>query len=193
MSIHKIEDNQIFCLMDYETTGLAMNGVKPIEIGMIFIDKCLNILHKYESLINWWDAGDFLSEVWNDQENNAYQSHKIPKYDVINNGKHPNVIRVDIKKIIQKINKGKNKPIIISDNPFFEMFFTEVLFKCAIGATPFHYNAWSVMPLFPLFGVQMNKTHRAMEDCEELYKGFEKLVILKNINCPFNPLLGELT
>lgn len=170
MSIHTISKDQIFALTDFETTGLADKRSVPIEVGIIFVDKNMKIITQYSSLINWWGKYDARKKYeWNRFEIDASKVHGITKTDVIKNGKDPETVCDEIEKIIAKINKSENKPIIISDNSFFEVHFMQILFEMYIDETPFHYNAWSVLPFVSYCGAKMLKTHRAIEDCNQMY------------------------
>lgn len=164
--------DQIFCFMDYETTGVDTSSgtkVRPIQIGCVWTDYQLNGLYTYQSLIKWSEF--MLWTEWPDECQGAYNVHKIPLTKVQKKGKWPHEIvmkLIEIDKKVRKNDTNKYKPVIISDAPNFEMFFTEMLFGSRGNPEfSFHYNAWSVYPTLKLLDVKMGKKpHDALSDAQ---------------------------
>lgn len=181
-------ENQFFVFMDYETTGVDTSSgtmVKPIQIGCVYTDRWLNELYSYQELIKW---SDFIGmKDWPLYAHGAYNIHKIPVKKVLKKGKWANEVALKLIKIDNKIRKNlpdkQFKPVIISDAPNFEMFFTEMIFGSrGHPSFPFHYNAWSVYPTLKLLDVKMGrKPHDALSDAklmlEAMREVYEKLDI----------------
>lgn len=172
--------DQFFCFMDYETTGVDTSSgtkVRPIQIGCIYTDRWLNELYSYQDLIKW---SDFVRwDKWPLATMGAYNVHRIPLKKV-QKGKWPHDVAMKLIKIDKKVRKGvtdKYKPVIISDAPNFEMFWSEMIFGSRQNPEfPFHYNAWSVYPLFKLLDVKMGKKpHDALSDARLMLEGMREV------------------
>lgn len=183
------KETQQFVFMDFETTGIDTSSgtkVKPIEIGCIWTDFQLNKLYEYQSLIKWSEF--MLWSEWPVEFQGAYNVHKIPLKRVQKKGKWQHEIVRDLIKIDNKIRKNsKYKPVIVSDAPNFEMFFTEMLFGSRGSSDfPFHYNAWSIYPTIKLVDIKMGvKPHNALADAklmlESMREVYKKLNIQEKI------------
>lgn len=168
------KDTQFFAFMDYETTGVDTSRgtkVRPIQIGIVFTDNEFTKIVEYDSLIKWDSLMQF--EDWPKEFYGAYKVHDIPLWRVRERGLWPYQIRQDINTLVNDVVKPTDphrKPVIISDAPNFEMFWTEMIYGSRAKA-PFHYNAWSVYPVLHLFGVYMDrKPHDALDDARLMYK-----------------------
>ena len=175
------KENQIFCFMDYETTGIDTSSgtkVRPIQICCIYTDVWLNELYSFQELIKWSELMNW--DRWPLHAHNAYNVHRIPLKKVQKKGKWPHEIVIKLIKIDKKIRKNltnKYKPVIISDAPNFEMFFTEMIFGSRQKPEfPFHYNAWSVNPVVKLLDVKMGeKPHDALSDAMLMLEGMREV------------------
>ena len=174
--------DQYFVFMDYETTGVDTSSgtqVKPIQIGCIWTDRWLNVLYSYQELIKWSELMTW--EKWPLKTVGAYNIHRIPLKSVLKKGKYPHEIAMKLIKIDKKIRKNvvdKNfKPVIVSDAPNFEMFWTEMIFGSRGNPEfPFHYNAWCVYPTLKLLDVKMGKKpHDALEDARLMLEGMREV------------------
>lgn len=181
-------ENQYFVFMDYETTGVDTSSgtmVKPIQIGCVYTDRWLNELYSYQELIKWSEF--FYFEEWPLDAQGAYKVHNISLTKIQKEGKWANEVALKLIKIDNKIRKNVTdkqfKPVIISDAPNFEMFWTELIFGSRGNPSfPFHYNAWSVYPTLKLLDVKMGKKpHDALSDAklmlEAMREVYEKLDI----------------
>ncbi len=177
-----LSDKQIYCFMDYETTGIDTTKntwVKPIQIGCVFADRDMDCLLEYQNLIKW----DMLmgQKEWTQKQNLAYKVHKIRLEDVQTKGVWAHEVKRDLMEIVAELKAGigtEKRPVIMSDAPNFEMFFTEMIFQIRAADFPFYYNAWSVYPLFQIFGVKAlygQKPHDALEDAKLLLKGMKEV------------------
>lgn len=174
-------ENQYFVFMDYETTGVDTSSgtkVRPIQIGCIYTDRWLNELYSYQTLIKW---SEFMSWIkWPKMYQGAYNVHKIPVEKVQQEGIWPHEVAMELIKIDRKVRKGDTnnyKPVIISDAPNFEMYWTEMIFGSRENPEfPFHYNAWSVYPTLRLLDVKMGrKPHDAMEDAKLMLEAMREV------------------
>ena len=182
MLMKGLSDKQIYCFMDYETTGIDTtknSWVVPIQIGCVFADRDMDSLLEYQNLIKW----DILMgrDDWTPIQERAAKVHKIPLKDVQKHGSWAYEIKNDLLEIISELKAGigtEKRPVIISDAPNFEMFFTEMIFNIRDKEFPFYYNAWSVYPLFQLFGVKAlygRKPHDALDDAKMLLEGMKEV------------------
>ena len=164
------------CFMDYETTGID-TGTKtkdvPIQIGCVFADHNMNIKEEYQTLIKWPKFN--LWEEWPEIHEPAFKIHKIKLEDIKKYGQTPRKICKDLRFLC---NLYDRKPVVISDAPNFEMFWTHYIFQkdtTRPNTLPFHYNAWSVYPLLQFDGISMEeKPHDALEDARIMYKAVKK-------------------
>lgn len=184
------KENQIFCFMDYETTGIdttVKTKVRPIQIGCIYTDSWLNELYLFQELIKW---SEFMTlDKWPSKNMAAFKVHGIPLGKVQKEGKWQHEIASELIKIDKEIRKnltGKYKPVIISDAPNFEMFFTEMIFGSRQNPEfPFHYNAWSVYPTVKLLDVKMGeKPHDALSDARLMLEGMREVYKKLNLKEP---------
>lgn len=178
-----LSDKQIYCFMDYETTGVETTKntwVVPIQIGCVFADRDMDCLLEYQNLIKW----DLLMQQtngWTQKQQGAYDVHHIELKDVQEKGLWPYEVKRDLNEIIAELQAGigtKKRPVIISDAPNFEMFFTEMIYTIRGLDFPFYYNAWSVYPLFQVFGVKAlygRKPHDALDDARLLLEGMQEV------------------
>ena len=182
MLMKGLSDKQIYCFMDYETTGIDTtknSWVVPIQIGCVFADRDMECLLEYQNLIKW----DILMgrDDWTSIQKRAYEVHKIELKDVRKKGKWAYEIKRDLLEIIGELKEGigtEKRPVIISDAPNFEMFFTEMIFNIRDKDFPFYYNAWSIYPLFQLFGVNAlygRKPHDALDDAKMLLERMQEV------------------
>jgi len=178
--------NIIFCLCDFETTGVDANIDYPIEIGCMFLDKNFNILTTYESLIKWITLND-LTE-WPTRCKEAYNIHNIDIKCLHYKDTRDPCFFVNVASKINSICKEfKCKPIILSDCGNFEFNFMKKLFNLTNNyynfyfsdsenfvnvEFPFHYCAWDTNLLLKVTGVgdPKNRPHRAMKDVGLIYK-----------------------
>jgi len=173
--------DQYFVFMDYETTGVDTSSgtkVRPIQIGCVYTDRWLNELYSYQELIKW---SEFMNwDKWPLHAYDAYNVHRIPLKKVQKKGKWPHDIAMKLVKIDKKVRKGmteKYKPVIISDAPNFEMFWSEMIFGSRGNPDfPFHYNAWSVYPTLRLLDVKMGrKPHDALADAKLMVEAMREV------------------
>ena len=179
---------QYIVFMDYETTGIDTSSgtkVRPIQIGCIYTDRWLNKLFSYKTLIKWPEF--MMWKDWPKETKGAYKVHGIPLKDVVTKGLYAHEVAFDLinvdKSIRKNIKKGSYKPVIISDAPNFEMFWTEMIYGSRDNSYfPFHYNAWSVNPMFKLLDIKMDKKpHDALDDATILWEGMKKVYEKLNI------------
>lgn len=182
MLMKGLSDKQIYCFMDYETTGVETtknSWVVPIQIGCCFADRDMECLLEYQNLIKWDMLMNY--EDWTPKQKGAAKVHKIPLKEVQDKGLWAYEIKRDLFEIIKELQAGvgtEKRPCIISDAPNFEMFFTEMIFLIRDKSFPFYYNAWSVYPLFQIFGVKPlygQKPHDALGDARLLLKGMQEV------------------
>ena len=173
--------DQYFVFMDYETTGVDTSSgtkVRPIQIGCVYTDRWLNELYSYQELIKW---SEFMNwDKWPLHAHNAYNVHRIPLKRVQKKGKWHHDVAMKLIKIDKKVRKGvteKYKPVIISDAPNFEMFWSEMIFGSRGNPEfPFHYNAWSVYPTLRLLDVKMgHKPHDALSDAKLMLEAMREV------------------
>ncbi len=183
MLMKGLSDKQIYCFMDYETTGIDTtknSWTVPIQIGCVFADRDMECLLEYQNMIKWDQLMNY--EDWVGDQVDAAKVHKISHEDVQNKGYYPYVIKRDLLEIVKELQSGigtKKRAVIVSDAPNFEMFFTEMIWGSkGESSWPFYYNAWSVYPLFQIFGVRAlygQKPHDALDDARLLLKGMQEV------------------
>jgi DNA polymerase III alpha subunit (gram-positive type) len=177
-------DKKIFCITDFETTGVDPEKDFPIEVGCIFTDQDFNIIDSLDILLkpyenNLWftlDAG------WKEEYIPAYNIHKITPPEILNRGISFSDAAIQIIKkvsdIKNKIGDANLKPILLSDNAYFEMAFMKKLFKLGNfeDKFPFHYCAYDTNLSLCVFSniVDPKCVHRAMNDVALLYKNILK-------------------
>ena len=180
------KENQIFCFMDYETTGVDTSistKVRPIQIGCIYTDVWLNGICSYQSLIKWPEF--LLWDGWPEETIDAYNVHKISFKEVMK-GKWCSNVGKDLMEIDKEIRKSvtsKYKPVIISDAPNFEMFWTQMIFGGLVNKSvfPFHYNAWSIYPMVKLLDIKIGeRPHDALSDAKLMLEGMRE--VYKKLN-----------
>ena len=188
MSKPGLSDKQIYCFMDYETTGIdtsVRTSVLPIQIGIVFADRDMDVFGEYTELIKWQELMWY--EKWPDtpalgDTTRAAKVHKIPLSDVKEKGKWAYQVRQELTSMINSIKMGigtEKRPVIISDAPNFETFMTEMIYGSRQNRDwPFYFNSWSVYPLFQLFGVKPlygSKPHDALGDAQLLHEGMKEV------------------
>ena len=177
-----IDEKQIFCFMDYETTGVDTtknSWVVPIQIGCVFADRDMECAGEYQNLIKW----DLLMgrKDWTEKQAGAAKVHKIALKDVQEKGLWAYEIKAELNEMIKEIQKGfktHKRPVILSDAPNFEMFFTEMIWGYKDKNFPWYLNAWSVYPLFQIFDVKTlygQKPHDALDDARMLLEGMKQI------------------
>jgi len=177
-----IKDNIVFCICDFETTGLDPVKDFPIEIGCIFTDNKFNELGRYESLISWPSAwlteGPPKDGVIKPEHLPAYQVHGIPIQEVLNAPGSHEVTQKIAELVAQYKPKQYGKAILLSDNIRFEWQFMQELFGENLKVEQlFHYAGWDVNLALELAGVdrpKVNKAHRALADCEGLLAALQE-------------------
>ena len=131
------KETQFFAFMDYETTGVDTSRgtkVRPIQIGIVFTDHKFTKIVEYNSLIKWDSIMDmsYRGECdWPKEFQGAYKVHGIPLWKVQERGLWPNQVRRDINILVKGVVKPtdpQRMPVIISDAPNFEMFWTEMIY-----------------------------------------------------------------
>jgi len=171
-----IKDNQYFVFMDYETTGIDTSRItkdRPIQIGLVLTDSKFKKLLEYQRYIKWDSIMEILFDnKWPEEFQGAYKVHKIEPETIFVEGEYPYTIRQELNFHLKKYCNNR-KPVIISDAPNFEMFWTEMIYGSRQSKSfPFHYNAWSIYPTFQLLDVNMDKKpHDALSDAKLLHKG----------------------
>lgn len=163
--------SQTFCFMDFETTGIDTSVYMhslPIEIGCIFTDEKFNILERFATLIAWPEI--IAQTKWDAHQMNAYNVHKIDLIDIKRFGMNPQLVKNILNQICKSLPvESKFRPIIISDNPYFEMAMLKFLYLQDI--IPFHYSAWNTMLVLNLANVKRTKKpHQAYKDALLLYE-----------------------
>ena len=175
-------ETDLFCICDFETTGVNPDEDYPIEVGLIVCDHRFVIFDTYTSIIAHRDLIAHVNDdVWPDDMVDAYNVHQIP-FLLVASGKHPSEIVEDIQTLIMRYRARHNakRLILVSDNAQFEYRFMRRLY-CDVGAYfPFHYCAWDTSLLLEGSGVGDPKPdHRALADCALLYRSlivaFERL------------------
>ena len=180
----QLSDKQVYCFMDYETTGIdtsVRTPVVPIEIGIVFADRDMDVLGEYTELIKWQQLmwyDDWPDTASTGDTSAAAKVHKISLSDVKEKGKWAYEVRQELTSMINSIKMGMNsekRPVIISDAPNFETFMTEKIYGSRQNRDwPFYYNSWSVYPLFQIFDIKAlygRKPHNALDDARMLHEG----------------------
>lgn len=169
----------LFCFIDFETTGIDPENCYPIQIGVIFTDNQLNQISEFDCFIEYWKNALFEKKeggwVWQKEFQAAYEVHKIKPETIIKEGLSQNeAVRKLNHKITQLLGKvGEDRAVIVSDNAQFEYRICERLWKTNMGNHwPFHYSPWSVNFLYEWFnpGKPPEKPHDALEDARIMYK-----------------------
>jgi DNA polymerase III alpha subunit (gram-positive type) len=168
----------IFCICDFETTGVDCNLDYPIEVGVVFTDSNFILKDTVDELIMWDELHKECSElnseklIWPSKYLDGYKyAHKIEAEEWLQNSKSVNYVAEKIYNICEKLRtKDCRLPIIVSDNAMFEYNFMKKLFDNSDFDFPFHYTAWGTNLL-----VESSKTseykpiHRAFPDCCDQY------------------------
>lgn len=180
-----IKENIVFCICDFETTGLDSEKDLPVEIGCIFTDSRFNKLEEYESFIRW--PRELLFETIDNETTikrehmAAYNVHKID-YDELLKGKTPNKVIKDLFFLVNKHKPKFGKVILLSDNIRFEWGFMQKLFGSIKVESLFHYAGWDTNLLLEVSGIgDPVPVHRAMSDVKLLHSALLKL--RKSTNC----------
>ena len=148
--------DQTYVLCDFETTGVDPDTDRPIEVGLLFCDRKMRVIHAYESLIGY--AIDGLDAVsWD-----ALRIHKITP-PMLKDARTPAQAAKDIHDICSQI---RGRKVLLSDNAQFEHRFMLKLLADDPRPWPFHYCTWDSSLLLEATGVgdPTGVPHRAMGD-----------------------------
>lgn len=175
-------ETDLFCICDFETTGVNPDEDYPIEVGLIVCDHRFVIVDTYTSIIaNRELIAHVNGDVWPDDMVDAYNVHQIP-FLLVTSGKHPLEVVEDIHGLLQRARNQRTvkRKILVSDNAQFEYRFMRRLFGDVGAHFPFHYCAWDTSLLLDGSGVgDPRPDHRALADCALLYRSlvmaFERL------------------
>lgn len=160
-----------FIIFDVETTGLEEDDF-AIEIGMIIVDQTFKILDAYSTLaIPPIEVMNRLTEndtTWAASAAEAYAIHKISVNDVLNEGLDYSLLAQRIKQLAVQYTLNKRKPILISDNAYFDTFhFTKIVPN---KNQFFHYSTWDTNLMFACAKIaDPISAHRALADTFLLY------------------------
>lgn len=171
-----IRKDQIFFILDYETTGVDPKTDYPIEVGVVITDSNFNVLKTYESLIRWEEivADQDGKEDWISRWSMAYNYHNISVKEYLEGCKHVDEVVTDLQLISAKYSMCKDgtKPILLSDNIQFEYNFTKKMFGHVQAPWPFHYCGWDTSLLLESTSVGDPDIveHRALSDASGLHR-----------------------
>lgn len=175
-----INDNIVFCIIDFETTGLDPVKDYPIEIGCIFTDNEFNVLDKYSEMIRiGYGYMKPFAKTWHPKFTEAAKVHKIDFDEWNEKAKYSKEIiqQLTVKSTEYKLT-GK-KVILLSDNIQFDYRFMVKMFQREdIDNIPFHYAGWDINLLCELTGIERpkkNKKHRALSDCDGLLETLQSI------------------
>jgi len=174
-------NNIIFCITDFETTGINPSKDYPIEVGCIFTDKFFNVVDTYHSLIKYpfsklFTKTDDDEFKWKEEYQAAYNVHKIEPSEVLDSGLVAYDVLNDINRIVSKLKQAHDnaRVIILSDNAYFEMAYMKRLYNLANrdNEFPFHYSAWDTNLSLCLASDVGDPVpvHRAYQDAFRLYR-----------------------
>lgn len=168
-----------FAWVDVETTGIAPDDV-AIEVAVIFTDEKLEVLETYESLVNLHPLQRHLhvgEDGWTRRARGAFDVHGIPAEEVLA-APSPREVALDLERLAGSFKVGRARPILVSDNPLFDVKHLRTIFLQGGLLTrpeyignggrlwPFHYSAWSPIMLLSACGIRPEKerAHRALAD-----------------------------
>jgi DNA polymerase III epsilon subunit-like protein len=172
---------RLFCLIDFETTGLDLLVDFPIEVGVIWCSSTFEPIAHYSALLlpsevearlttavdHWW-------EPWAE----AAKVHHISPAELRQSGIHP----TEAATIISGMNKaicldhgvdiasGRpfDLPVLVSNNIAFDFGFARKLFALADLEWCFNYVGWDTGPIFFPYRHKMlkvgRKPHSALAD-----------------------------
>jgi oligoribonuclease (3'-5' exoribonuclease) len=174
-------NNIIFCITDFETTGLDPSRDYPIEIACVFTDIHFNVMNVYHSLIRYPFSELFIKTgedevVWRKEYQDAYNVHRIKPIEVLELGSPAHHVVSEMNRVINNLKQmySDARAIIISDNAYFEMAYMKRLYNLANkdNEFPFHYSAWDINLLLGLISDIGDSVpvHRAYQDAFRLYK-----------------------
>lgn len=155
-------------IIDVETTGLDPVKHSCIEIGAVRLDKDLNALNEWSSLLSPWEGSEFLKE--------ALAVHKISVQEIMESRPLDEVI----KEFDKWIRSEGPTPILSGWNVWFDVAFLRDLYKRANISWPFSHHYLDVQSLMFFFsGIQElplneavqrwigeKQTHRALDDAK---------------------------
>jgi oligoribonuclease (3'-5' exoribonuclease) len=174
-------NNIIFCITDFETTGLDPNRDYPIEIACVFTDMHFNVINTYHSLIRYSFSDLFIKTgedeiIWRKEYQTAYNVHRIEPVKILELGSPAHYVVNELNQVINNLKQMYNnaRAIIVSDNAYFEMAYMKRLYNLANKDKefPFHYSAWDTNLLLHLASDvgDFVSVHRAYQDAFRLYK-----------------------
>lgn len=174
--------DSMFCILDFETTGLEPTTNYPIEIACLFTDLELNIVKLYNSLIKYDLSILFENKQWKQEYYEAYKVHNIDYDEIYSKGKFAEQVVLELNQICYELKSEYklSKIILLTDNAYFDFAFMRRLYTLAKQekAFPFHYSAWDTNLLLEYITDVGDPVpvHRAMIDVLRLYK---QLIVAK--------------
>ena len=169
--------NNVYFIVDFETTGVDPDTDYPIEIGIVVADGYMNIKKFYSSLIQvpdtyLQDSESPDSKTWKGDYLGAFNVHKITPQEIQKKGKPIETVVQEVLDLAKQYTVEKKKPILISDNIQFEYRFMINMFSKVDMKKdfPFHYCGWDSSLLLEGTGIgDPVSAHRALPDAMLLY------------------------
>lgn len=169
--------DQRFFFIDFETTGIDMDTLYPIEVGIIVTDENFNLIESYESLII--PGLDFIDDNYEEEALPAFKVHGILPNELKENGRLEIRVVGEIINLAAKHTINGTKPVLISDNIQFEW---GCLSKLLDVTKYFHYCGWDTSLLLEVTGVGDPKpAHRALKDAGLLHAAVIKAVQIARV------------
>jgi len=187
-----MKKTNILFICDVETTGLDPDKDYPIELGGIFVDRELNGICTFNTLILppekvfayiYREGFGHDDEIitWKEEYVPAFKVHGITPQELKEYGASPeetvNKLLNVIDHVLRAVGSQKNSTriIITSDNAQFEFRFIKRLFRIAGKESdfPFHYAAWDVNLCLQLLKPEIGDAipvHRALPDALRIYR-----------------------
>ena len=163
-------DNNLICLIDFETTGFAHDDwAEVIEVGFLIINNRLDVLADYETLVYPHSRDASNNWEWEPRELPAFEkSHRIEPKELYDCRKYHEDVLKDFNDIIRDLQPKPHRIELMSDNPYFDFHFAKKI------GLPIHYNPLDAKPLLRMAGIKrpdrFQKQHRAMNDVLNLYR-----------------------
>lgn len=159
---------QRFFFIDYETTGVDMEKLEPIEFGIVVTDEWLNVLATHDGLIS------HSIDVTEDKLR-AFRIHGITPREANNDGENLKTVAMMFAKWAKGYTCPKgSKPVLVSDCLQFEWQITRRILK-AIEVeieSVFHFCGWDTSLLLEASGVDdpVSVRHRALSDAGQIHR-----------------------
>lgn len=165
----------VFC--DFETTGVDPSIDYPIEVGIVVVNHRLEEKFRYAEMIAWQPLLEAIERAggdWPELRLEAFKFHKIPASNYVAQARRPELVVGAFMEFMQHHGglSTPKKPILISDNIWFEVSFMKQLFAASGINYPFHYCGWDTSLLLEMTGVgdvpSNLKAHRALQDTVDM-------------------------